>query len=314
MAAGTRAGMKEIPQYKLDDSHRPIHRVEGDFTPFGNNVAGSVSRIDNFELYSSDGLRMHPMGPMRCDFYRIGLVLRGSAELQMGLEHFSQTPGTVNCSFPNQLFSKTAISKDIFGYYVLFNPGFLEELIPDARMAEEFPFFSYAGNPFFRLEAPAIRKVEELLHRIDDELHAHRTGREKAVQLYLYLVLLELKRGYVDQSVGIPDSTALVIKFRRLVQQHYLSMQKVADYAGMLYVTPNHLNRVVKEVTGRTASDHIAEMIQQEAKVLLRYTDLSVAEIAYKLQFSEPSAFNRSFKKAGGLTPLAYRSNAASGQ
>jgi len=306
--------MKEIPQYKLDDTHRPVHRVEGDFTPFGNNVAGPAFRIDNFELYSSDGLRMHPMGPFRCDLYRIGLVLRGSCELQMGLEHFSQTPGTVNCSFPNQLFSKKAISKDIFGYYVLFNPGFLEEVIPDARMAEEFPFFSYAGSPFFRLETAAIRQVEELLHRIDDELHGLRTGREKAVQLYLYLVLLELKRGYVDQSAGIPESTALVIKFRKLVHQHYLSLQKVTDYATMLYVTPNHLNRVVKEVTGRTASEHIAEMIQQEAKALLRYTDLSVAEIAYKLQFSEPSAFNRSFKKAGGLTPLAYRSNAGSGQ
>ena len=314
MAAGTGAGMKEIPQYKLDDRHRPIHRVEGDFTPFGNNVAGSVFKIDNFELYSSDGLRMQPMGPMRCDFYRLGLVLRGSCELQMGLEHFSQTPGTVNCSFPNQLFSKKAISKDIFGYYVLFNPGFLEELIPDARMAEEFPFFSYAGTPFFRLETAAIRKVEDLLLRINDELQGSRPGREKAVQLYLYLVLLELKRGYVDQNMEMPESAALAVKFRKLIHEHYLSLQKVTDYAGMLYVTPNHLNRVVKEVTGRTASDHIAEMIQQEAKVLLRYTDLSVAEIAYKLQFSEPSSFNRSFKKGAGLTPLEYRSNAVSGQ
>src|SRR5207248_10168728 len=60
--------------------------------------------------------------------------------------------------------------------------------------------------------------------------------------------------------------------------------------------TPNHLNRTVKEVSGRTASSHIAEMLLHEAKVLLKYTNLSVAEIAYRLQFSEPSSFNRDRK------------------
>jgi AraC family transcriptional activator of pobA len=306
--------MKSIPQYKLDDRHRSVHRVEGDFTPFGYNVLGSVSRVTNFELYSSDGLRMHPIGPMRCDFYRIGLILRGHCDLQMGLEHFAQTGGTVNCSFPNQLFSKTNISEDIVGYYVLFNPGFLDGLIPDARIPEEFPFFSYAGTPFFQLEQDTIGRVVDFLFRINDELQSNRPDREKAIQLYLYLALLELKRSYRDQSTDVPETTALVTKFKKLVNRHYLTMQRVADYAGLLHITPNHLNRTVKEVSGRTASDHIAEMILQEAKVLLRNTDLSVAEIAYRLQFSEPSSFNRFFKKDAGSTPLEYRTHAGSGQ
>ena len=251
---------------------------------------------------------------MRCDFYRIGLVLRGRCELQMGLEHFAQSAGTVNCSFPNQLFSKTDISEDIFGYYLLFNPGFLDGLIPDARIPEEFPFFSYDGTPFFQLEQTAIGWVVDFLLRINEELHGNRPDKEKAIQLYLYLALLELKRDYRQQHTDVPETTALVIKFKKLVTRHYLTMQRVADYAGLLHITPNHLNRTVKEVSGRTASDHIAEMILQEAKVLLRNTDLSVAEIAYRLQFSEPSSFNRFFKKDAASTPLEYRTNAASGQ
>lgn len=59
-----------------------------------------------------------------------------------------------------------------------------------------------------------------------------------------------------------------MIKFRKLVEQHYMEKQQVADYAALLYVTPNHLNRTVKEVSGRTASAHIAEMILLEAIVL----------------------------------------------
>jgi AraC family transcriptional activator of pobA len=306
--------MKEIPQYHLDERHRPLHREEGPFIPFGNNVPGAVNRVSDFELYSSDGLRMQPMGPFRCDFYRIGLVLRGSCHLQMGLEHFVQTPGTVNCSFPNQVFSKTEISPEIFGYYVLFNPGFLDDVIADARIAEEFPFFSYSGTPFFQLETTAVRQSEDLLRHMDAELHTNKAGREKAIRLYLYLLLLELKRSYRDQSIGVAETVALVMRFRKLVGEHYLTLQRVADYAAMLHVTPNHLNRIVKEVTGRTASDHIAEMVMQEAKILLNHTDLSAAEIAYRLRFSEPSSFNRFFRKGSGRTPLEYRMMAASGQ
>jgi AraC family transcriptional activator of pobA len=306
--------VKQIPQYHLDERHRPLHRAEGEFTPFGNNVPGANNRIRDFELYSSDGLRMQPMGPFRCDFYRIGLVLYGNCHLQMGVEHFFQTPGTVNCSFPNQVFSKKEISPDIFGYYVLFNPGFLNDLIADARIAEEFPFFSYGGTPFFPLETPAIRQVEDLLRHMDAELHTDKAGREKAIRLYLYLLLLELKRNYQDQSTGVAETTALVMRFRKLVGEHYLTRQRVADYAALLHVTPNHLNRTIKEVSGRTASDHIAEMILQEAKILLSNTDLSAAEVAYRLRFSEPSSFNRFFRKGSGHTPLEYRMIAASGQ
>ena len=71
---------------------------------------------------------------------------------------------------------------------------------------------------------------------------------------------------------------------------------------------------MVKEVSGRTASDHIAEMVLQEAKILLNHTDLSAAEIAYRLRFSEPSSFNRFFRKGSGHTPLEYRMMTASGQ
>lgn len=253
------------------------------------------------------------MGPLRSEFYRIGLTLRGTCDVQLGLEHYTHRTGTVNCTFPNQLFSKSNKSEDLFGYYLLFNPTFLDTLIPENRIADEFPFFSYSGVPFFQLEPPVIQQIESLIWKINEELQGDKAEREKAIQLYLYLILLEMKRSYGQQGLGLytelPETTALVIKFKKLVGQYYLEKQQVADYAGLLCVTPNHLNRTVKEISGRTASDHIAEMLLQEAKVLLKNTDLSVAEIAYRLQFSEPSSFSRFFKKSTEHTPLEYRVN-----
>ena len=290
-----------------------MHRVEEETIPFGYNTLAPTLHIKDFELYSSEGLRPS-MGPLRSEFYRIGLTIRGTCDVQLGLEHFRHGTGTVNCTFPNQIFSKSNISADAFGYYLLFNPGFLDSLIPDSRIPEEFPFFSYSGTPFFQLAPAEVGCIEGMLHRINEELLAAKPEKEKAIQLYLYLILLELKRSYREQHLGTyadtSEATALVTRFRKLVHEHYLVRQQVADYAELLHVTPNHLNRTVKEVSGRTASGHITEMIMQEAKVLLKYTDLSVAEIAYRLLFSEPSSFSRFFKKELDLTPLEFRTNA----
>jgi AraC-like DNA-binding protein len=301
---------REIPQYKLDDQYHSIHRTSAPAPAFGYNQLDVSLRIKDFELYSSAGLASS-MGPLRSEFYRVGLTLRGSCDVQLGLEHYRHQPGTVNCTYPHQIFSKSNISKDIFGYYLLFNPPFLEPLVPAGRMADEFPFFNYSGTPFFQLSPAAVRQVETLVLSINQELQEDKQEKATAIRLYLYLALLELKRSYQEQRLGsysgIPEGTALVMKFRKLVAQHCLERQQVAEYAGMLFVTPNHLNRTVKEVTGRTASAHIAEMILLEAKNLLQYTDLSIAEIAGRLQFSEPSSFHRFFKKETDRTPVEYR-------
>jgi len=69
----------------------------------------------------------------------------------------------------------------------------------------------------------------------------------------------------------------------------------------------NHLNRAVKETTGKNTSELIAGRVVNEAKALLKHTDNTVAEVAYSLGFEHPSNFIIFFKKQTGLTPKALR-------
>lgn len=305
----TKAG---IPNYPLE-GFRPLHRYEDDCTNFGYNCLDKGMMVNGFELYSSAGLKPS-LGPLKSAFYRISITLSGSVDVQIGLEHFKHQPRTLSFTYPNQVFSKSNISADAFGYYILFNDGFLQELVPGGRIPEQFPFFDFAGTPFFRLSQEEIDRVEDFILKMNEELQLNRAGKEKAIRMYLYLLLLEAKRSYERQqlhlSSGNGDHMYLVTRFNKLVGRHFLQKRKVADYADLLAVTANHLNRMVKEVTGKPASDAIAEMLLQEAKAELKYTDASVAEIAYKLNFSEPAAFNRFFKKMTGETPLAFRNHA----
>nr|WP_295864854.1 helix-turn-helix domain-containing protein [uncultured Chitinophaga sp.] len=311
----TRPSRKEIPQYGLEAS-RQLHRLPGDTSAFGYNNLAAAARIKGFELYSSEGVRAQ-MGPLKSDYYRISISVRGITEIQLGLEDFTHGIGTISFTFPGQIFSKRGLSDDAFGYYLLFEPAFLEDILSPDRIPEEFPFFAYAGVPFMQLSPAELAVTVDFAERMNTELQRHQPGHDKAIRMYVYLMLLELKRSYLRQDLHLAERedkpAYLVPRYKKLVSEHFLTRRKVADYAAMLGVTPNHLNRAIREHTGHTASEAIADMLVREAKAALRYTDTTIAAISDQLHFSDPAGFNRFFKDKTGLTPLAYRKNAVSG-
>jgi len=298
-----------IPTYHLND-FRHVHRLKEESSSFGYNKLDLSQRIPGFELYSSVGL-VGSVGPLRSAFYRVSITVSGTLDMQIGLEKYRHVPRTMSFTVPHQIFQKDNISSDAFGFYMLFEAAFLEELLPAVALAQEFPFLGPSGLPVFQVSEEELERIVGLVMKINEEVQQSRTGRVKAVQLYLYLLLLEARRGYERQWPDSPGSdqagTSLVGRYLRLVGTHFLDKRQVADYAMMLGVSANHLNRMVKEMTGRTASECIREMLVQEAKSLLRYTDSSVSEIAYQMDFSDPASFNRFFRGAADETPLIWR-------
>jgi AraC-like DNA-binding protein len=86
-----------------------------------------------------------------------------------------------------------------------------------------------------------------------------------------------------------------------------LKLKSPADYAEALSIHVNHLNRSVKEVTGKTTTEHIAARVAKEASALLQHSDWSIKDIAYGLGFEYPSYFTRLFKKQTGISPNQLR-------
>ena len=96
-----------------------------------------------------------------------------------------------------------------------------------------------------------------------------------------------------------------------LTDQHFLDTTQVGKYADMLYVTPGHLNDLIKSMTGKTAKQLIDEKRVMEAKRLLFWGEHSVKEIAHHLNFEDDGYFNRYFKKHTGQTPALFQRNTA---
>ena len=102
-------------------------------------------------------------------------------------------------------------------------------------------------------------------------------------------------------------SEVLFNDFTALLQQHSKRERNVGFYAAQLNITPKYLSAVVKEVSGKTAARWIDESVILEAKTLLKYSGLSIQEIAYRLNFSTQSFFGKYFKQHTGFSPSRYK-------
>jgi AraC-like DNA-binding protein len=98
-----------------------------------------------------------------------------------------------------------------------------------------------------------------------------------------------------------------MINFRQLIETNYREKKLTKEYAAMLYVTPNHLNALSKDVTGLSAGELIRDRILLEAKRLLINAQINISQIAAELGFIDNSYFTKFFKKYVGFTPEIFR-------
>ena len=99
----------------------------------------------------------------------------------------------------------------------------------------------------------------------------------------------------------------VMAKFILAVSENFRTERQVSFYAEKICITPKHLSAVVKDLTGKTASDWIERYVILEAKMLLRTTDLTIQEISNKLNFTNQSFFGKYFKHQTGYSPSESR-------
>ncbi|MBD0296749.1 MAG: AraC family transcriptional regulator, partial [Flavisolibacter sp.] len=159
---------------------------------------------------------------------------------------------------------------------------------------------------FLELFLPEIASTVELdsARFLQQEYFVDLTsGEEKVIDL-----LVEVKQFYGTRTRPNENAAFRVTQqYKEALMQFVYDKQSVSDYADLLAVTPNHLNRCIKAVTGKSAQELLSDMIVMEVKALLRQTSLSISEIAFKIGKEDPSDFTRFFKSKTGMPPSEYR-------
>jgi AraC family transcriptional activator of pobA len=300
-----------IKQQHLVPSFYSVHKHQHVKSDFG--LDGTDQLIgDGFGLYSTTNMKA-AIGPIRTGFYRIGLMRCGDVKLNVGLETYNPARDYMAFGFPGQIFSLAEPTEDFFAYYMLFREEFIagSPLLKNKR--DHFQFLTYTGVQSFKLSVEEAAAVEQLYLQVNNEIKMRKAEMISAIQLYIQLILIQAKRSYERQGLSmqpaVSGGNALFGQFIKLVAEHAVKIRKVADYAAMLNVSADHLNRTIKSQSHKTAHELIDDMILIEAKAHLLQTELSISELAYHLGFTDPSHINKFFKKLVGKTPLQFRNS-----
>ena len=113
--------------------------------------------------------------------------------------------------------------------------------------------------------------------------------------------------GNLPRTTASGRSKMVFESFLQLVNQNHAKERNVSFYADKLYFSPKYFSKLIKEVSGRSAPEWIDSVVVSEAKNLLKYSDLTIKEIAEKLNFSNVSGFHKFFKHNTGMTPKEWR-------
>ncbi|HEU4554398.1 MAG TPA: helix-turn-helix transcriptional regulator [Chitinophaga sp.] len=202
------------------------------------------------------------------------------------------------------------------GHFCIFTSEFLTPG-KSGVVLDELPIFKAGGYPVFQVEEEAAAEIEAIFLKMHKELWSDYAYKYDLLRNYV-MELIHYGQKLQPATALYPTHNAAArvsSLFAELLERQFpvesphqrLKLRTAKDYANRLSVHVNHLNKVLKESTGKTTTDLISSRIVQEAKVLLKQTDWSVSEIAYCLGFEEVAHFSNFFRKQTDFSPLAFR-------
>jgi AraC family transcriptional activator of pobA len=275
-----------------------------------NNANG----LGHFNVYSRNACS-HITPYNRRDFYKISLVV-GTGKLYYADKWIDINKPALLFSNPLIPYSWEPISEKQDGYFCLFTEAFINTTERKESL-QHSPLFKPGGSPVFFINTVQRKFLSDVFLTMLTEMNSDYMHKYDLLRNYVHIILHEAQKiqpaeSYEKHSNASSRITSL---FMELLErqfpidspEHVLQLKTATDYANSLSVHVNHLNRSVKEITGKTTTEQIAGRIVIEAKALLQHTDWNVAEIAYSLGFEYPAYFNNFFKKQTDTTPLSLR-------
>ena len=276
---------------------------------------GMVKEMGHFNVFKrSPVCTFNPSPYSRRDFYKISLIIGH------GILHYPDKKIEVNgrallFNNPNISYMWEGTSEHQAGHFCLFTENFI--LKRNETILESF-LWRIQESPVIVISEAQELAISAIFEKMMAEMNAEYIHKYDLLRNYVNLIVHEALKIKPEGDVVHKMNTAsvrLVSLFLELLErqfpigstEHTLELKTATDFAAKLSVHVNHLNHAVKEVTGKTTSEHISKRIANEAAALLKHTDWNVSQISYCLGFEYPANFNIFFKRQMACTPRYMR-------
>ncbi len=248
--------------------------------------------------------------PISIDGFSAIIMMSGEATVSIDMVNYQVKPNTIVFFNPDTIIRTVKCSSNAAAYVLAFSKSFVNEIQID--LSTSLPVYMRFGKaPVLQVTQQDVDEIRQLFQLIktmlksDKERYRHEIIRTLFTTAFYIITEINQRELPGEQKQGRCE--VIFNRFVELLQKYNTQERNVSFYAKQLDITPKYLSSVVKEVSGKTAARWIDESVILEAKALLKYSGLSIQEIAYKLNFSTQSFFGKYFKQHTGTSPSRYK-------
>lgn len=264
-----------------------------------------IGDLDSPERYS----------PMRMDALLMVLTFEGTLEISLDYVPYTVNPNSFITIMPTHAMQLNRISRDFKGRLLIASKAFLDDCQLDGnkRPKSLANYMEIRKNPCTELAVEEITKLDGCVQIIREKMKEQTHFYQKELvqnafvgfMLELGNILLGKKEHLIRPTLSRKEE--LFEQFLQLLFEHCKEQHVVTFYAEKLFITPQYLSLILKELTGKSANKWIDDALIVEAKILLKAPQATVQQVADVLHFSDQSTFGKFFKKHMGVSPMEYR-------
>lgn len=282
--------------------------------------SGIQQEVGHFTIFTINNLFTYlqevPVAPLPCrSFYKISLTI-GPSQAIYPDKVIDIKQAALLFSTPRRPYYWHPFDLNLSGQSCVFTSEFFQPL-KSGVVLDELPIFNLNQHPVFLLSDEQCTRAKAIFQRMQEEMQSDYAYKYDLLRTYV-LELIHFGQKLQPATTLHPAHSAsarITSRFIELLEQQFpietpqqqLRLRTAKEYADKLAVHVNHLNKMLKEVTGRTTTDLISERIAQEAQVLLKKTSWTMAEITDSLGFTDVAHFSHFFKRQTLRSPAAFR-------
>lgn len=279
------------------------------------NLHEGVGHFNVFRLEPYVGAKARPVPYKKRDYYKITLVI-GHGRVHYADKVIEVKKQAITFTNPFIPYSWEQTDGIRSGFFCIFTDNFFHQF----GNLRQYSVYQPQGTHVFELTDEQVQQVtlvfERMLQEIDtDYVHKYDVLRNQVFELLHFAMKLEPASSAALQPLNAAGRITGL--FLELLERQFpidenhqqVMLRSASEYAAQLSVHVNHLNSAVKESIGKTTTQLISERMLKEAKILLKFSNWNVSEIAYALGYNEVTHFSNFFKKQTGVSPVQFRKN-----
>ena len=265
-------------------------------------AANSVSEMEIFRF------------PSRLNALIIGVGTEGETSLMSNLQEFRLKKDSLFIFSPKHILQVQSNNR-FKAHLIVIAPDFLKRINIDTKRMMPL-FLQFGSLPCMELTHAESQSLRSFISMVEQELKGSETDFSSEIIGGLIAATIykvgDILTHYLTEHPEVDSpihnrAEEYFRQFTELLGEHYKHERSVGFYARQLCITPKYLTTLIKRISGKSVSEWIDNYVILEAKTLLKYSNMSVQEIAYYLNFPNQSFFGSYFKRNAGMSPSQYK-------